>query len=75
MESVVRGYHAYMDIWSPSGGNELPLEVDEPNIHDRYTVATKVDGPGVTRKLRFYTLIPRASSGTTTDLNLRKTLH
>ena len=61
MESVVRGYHEYIDVWSPSVGNEVALEVDELNIHDQYTVATKVDGHVVTRKPCFYTLIALAS--------------
>ena len=61
MESVVRGYHEYIDAWSPSVGNEVALEVDKLNIHDQYTVATKVDVHVVTRKPCFYTLIQLAS--------------
>ena len=44
MESVVRGSHTYMDVWSPSVRDEFALGIDELRIHDRYTVATKVDG-------------------------------
>ena len=44
VERVVRGYHAYMDDWSPSVGDEFQLEIDELNKHDRYAVAIKVSG-------------------------------
>ena len=43
IESIVRGYHVYMDIWSPSVGDAFALEIDELNVHDRYAVATKVN--------------------------------
>ena len=39
IESVVRGYHVYVDDWSPSVGDEFELD-----RHDRYTVAIKVIG-------------------------------
>ena len=29
IESVVRGYHVYMDDWSPSVGDEFELETEE----------------------------------------------
>ena len=35
-------YHAYMDDWSPSVGDEFKLEIEELNKHDRYTVGIKV---------------------------------
>ena len=44
VESVVRGYHVYMDDWSHSVGDEFVLETEELNRHDRYTVAIKVSG-------------------------------
>ena len=43
IESVVRRYHAYMDDWSPSVGDEFELEIEELNKHDRYVVAVKVN--------------------------------
>ena len=44
LESLVKGYHVYMDDWSPPVGNELELIVEELNRHDRYAVAIKVSG-------------------------------
>ena len=38
VESVVRGYHVYMNDWSPSVGDEFELEIEELNRHDRYAV-------------------------------------
>ena len=42
IETVVRGYHAYMDVWSPSVEDKFALEMDELNIHQQYAVLTKV---------------------------------
>ena len=44
IESVVRGYHVYMEFWDPSIGDTFLLETEPTNIHDRYAVAVKVDG-------------------------------
>ena len=46
-------YNAYMDVWSPSVGDEFALEINKPHIHDWYAVVTKVDGCVVIRKPRF----------------------
>ena len=43
VESLVRGYHVYMNDWSPSVGDEFAIEVEE---HDRYAVAVKVTHDG-----------------------------
>ena len=44
IESMVRGYHVYIDRWSPSVGYEFELKIEELNRHGRYTVAIKVSG-------------------------------
>ena len=36
MESVVRGHHVYKSIWYPLLGEQLRLEIEEGNGHDRY---------------------------------------
>ena len=43
VESVVRGYHIYKEDWSPNIGDIFGVEVEETNIHDRYTVAVVVN--------------------------------
>ncbi len=45
VESIIRGYHTYMDVWSPSVGEELSLKIDELNTHDRYAVAVEANDP------------------------------
>ena len=39
IESFVRGYHAYMDIWNPAIGEELQLKREPENTRDGCTVA------------------------------------
>jgi len=39
VESVVRGYHIYKDIWSAAVGTTLPCRQESFNPHDSYTVA------------------------------------
>ena len=39
IESFVRGYHAYMDIWNPVIGEELQLKREPENTRDGYAVA------------------------------------
>ena len=39
VESMVKGYHVYMDHWSPSVGDEFELGIEELNRHERYAVA------------------------------------
>ena len=43
IESFVRGYHAYMDIWSPVIGEELWLKRGPENADDEYAVAAVND--------------------------------
>ena len=62
-----------MDIWSPTVGDEFTLEIDELNIHDRYAVATKMDGHVVTWSLVLCGHSMGHYSGST-GLTLHKTL-
>ena len=39
MDSVVRGFHVYKDVWDPFFGEELLCEQDVGNIHDPYAVS------------------------------------
>jgi len=39
VESVVRGYHIYKDIWSAAVGTTLPCRQESFNPHDSYAVA------------------------------------
>ena len=40
LDSFVRGYHAYMDIWTPKFGDEnLFLKSENENTHDKFAVA------------------------------------
>ena len=39
LESFVRGYHAYMDIWNPAIGEELQLKREPENTKEECAVA------------------------------------
>ena len=39
VESCVRGYHVYKDIWEASVGKELPCQRENGNRADPYAVA------------------------------------
>ena len=41
VESCVRGFHVYQDIWTPSTGERLPCETEDMNPMDPYAVAIK----------------------------------
>uniref|UniRef100_A0A1X7USE7 HIRAN domain-containing protein n=1 Tax=Amphimedon queenslandica TaxID=400682 RepID=A0A1X7USE7_AMPQE len=41
MDSVVRGYHIYKEIWTPYFGENLSGVAEPSNIHDPYAVAMK----------------------------------
>ena len=36
VESCIRGYHVYKNVWNPEIGDRLETEVDELHQHDRY---------------------------------------
>ena len=45
LESFVRGFHEYMDIWDPKVGDEdIHLEPEENNEHDDFGVAILFEG-------------------------------
>ena len=44
IDSVVRGHHVYKSVWTPVIGEELYLEPEESNEHDKYAVAVRKDG-------------------------------
>ena len=44
VEAVVRGYHAYKDIWAAVHGEELPCERETGNRVDAFAVAVMKDG-------------------------------
>ena len=39
VETVVRGYHVYKDVWKPRLGELLQCKMEFRNIHDPYAVA------------------------------------
>ena len=39
LDSYVRGYHAYKDMWNPALGDVLPLERELTNPKDKFSVA------------------------------------
>jgi len=41
VESCVRGFHVYQDIWTPTIGERLPCETEDRNPMDPYAVAIK----------------------------------
>ena len=44
MESCVRGYHIYKDIWEASVGEELPCQRESGNRAGPFAVAVVVGG-------------------------------
>ena len=44
MESCVRGYHIYKDIWEASVGEELPCQRESGNRADPFAVAVVRSG-------------------------------
>ena len=45
VESMVRGYHVYQSIWTPSVGEELLCRKEPGNSHDPFAVAV-IDATG-----------------------------
>ena len=41
--SVVKGHHVYKNIWAPFTGEQLSLQAEEDNEHDKYAVAVLKD--------------------------------
>ena len=42
VESMVRGYHVYKDIWSAAVGQRLPCKQERGNPHDPYAIEGSV---------------------------------
>ena len=51
-ESVVRGHHIYKSVWTPVIGEELSVEREQNNQHDRHAVAVVKDDAIVGHMLR-----------------------
>ena len=41
VESCVRGFHVYKDVWAPVTGEVLSCEMEDENLFDPYAVAIK----------------------------------
>lgn len=39
IESAVRGYHVYLELWTPSDGEYLGTRMERDNPHDNFAVA------------------------------------
>ena len=39
IEAMVRGYHVYQSVWSPTAGEQLPCRKEPSNIQDPFSVA------------------------------------
>ena len=63
IESVVRGHHIYKISWTPVIGEELMLEAEDCNEHDKHAVAVMKDGHvvGHSNPLRVHSKLSRSS--------------
>ena len=55
----MRGYHAYMEIWTPVMGEMLVVKIEPTNRHDMHVVAIYRDAETVGIP---YNLVPRMSA-------------
>ena len=56
MDSCVRGFHVYQDVWTPIIGKALACQRETINIEDRYVIAvnkTEVDVGNMPCKILF----------------------
>ena len=49
MESVIRGHHIYKSVCHPVVGEQLTLERENSNSHDRHAVSVMKDTSIITR--------------------------
>ena len=42
IDSAMRGHHVYISVWTPVISEELYLELEESNEHNRYAVAVRM---------------------------------
>lgn len=66
-QSYVRGYHAYMDCWTPVAGQSLQLKRDPTNSHDVHAVAVYLEDQVVGHVP--YNLAPKVSAFLRRDVN------
>ena len=43
VEAMVRGYHAYKDVWDATIGEQLPCQSEHGNAQDAFAVASGVE--------------------------------
>ncbi len=67
IHSYVRGYHAYMDIWTPVEGEVLLVKREPTNFKDRHAVAVFKDDAIVGHVP--YNIAPRLSQFLRRDVN------
>lgn len=66
VETMIRGYHIYKDVWKSSVGEQLLCEIEENNRQDSHTVAVVRTGPvvgHVPRKLSLISTLFMCQSG------------
>ena len=51
VESVVRDYHVFKEVWDPWRGDQFCLQIEELNRYDRYTVAVMASLAEVSAKV------------------------
>ena len=51
-ESVIKGYHAYMNDWTPILGEKLSTRPEPENENDKYAVATDARVIGHLKKIK-----------------------
>ena len=67
IDSYVRGYHAYMDVWSPVIGETLLVKREPSNVKDRHAVASFKEDAVVGHVP--YNIAPRFSQFLRRDVN------
>lgn len=66
VETMIRGYHIYKDVWKSSVGEQLLCEIEENNRQDSHAVAVVRTGPvvgHVPRKLSLISTLFMCQSG------------
>ena len=66
-QSYVRGYHAYVDSWTPIAGEALVLKREPTNSHDVHAVAVYYDNHVVGHIP--YNIAPKVSAFLRRDVN------
>lgn len=66
-KSYMRGYHAYMDCWTPVAGQSLLLKREPTNSHNKHAVAVYLEDEVVGHVS--YNLAPKMSAFLRRDVN------